>query len=111
MQANHKFGENNAVLVTAFHPLLGKVGAVVVTQDMEAGEEVKSPSNLDFNLTGTKWDNHVSQVSLDYGYQPENSPGWYSKLWIQYQVVCAEKVLGRQSKLHSEVTVNLFRRS
>ena len=46
MQANHKFGENNAVLVTAFHPLLGKVGAVVVTQDMEAGEEVKSPSNL-----------------------------------------------------------------
>ena len=83
----------------------------MVTQDMEAGEEVKSPSNLDFNLMGTKWDNHVSQVSLDYGYQPENSPGWYSKLWIQYQVVCAEKVLGRQSKLHSEVTVNLFRRS
>ena len=111
MQANHKFGENNAVLVTAFHPLLGKVGAVVVTQDMEAGEEVKSPSNLDFNLTGTKWDNHVFQVSLDYGYQPENSPGWYSKLWIQYQVDSAEKVLGRKSKLHSEVTVNLFRRS
>ena len=43
MQANHKFGENNAVLVTAFHPLLGKVGAVVVTQDLEAGDEVGSP--------------------------------------------------------------------
>ena len=25
-QANHKFEENNGVLVTAFHPLLGKVG-------------------------------------------------------------------------------------
>ena len=47
MQANHKFGENNAVLVTAFHPLLGKVGAVLVTQDMEAGEEVESTFNVD----------------------------------------------------------------
>ena len=47
MQANHKFGENNAVLVTAFHPLLSKVGAVVVTEDMEAGEEVESTFNVD----------------------------------------------------------------
>lgn len=40
MQANHKFGENNAVLVSVLHPLLGKVGAVVVTQDLQSGEEV-----------------------------------------------------------------------
>ena len=46
-QANHKFGGNNAVLVTAFHPLLGKVGAVVVTQDMEAGDEVASLFTLE----------------------------------------------------------------
>ena len=63
MQANHKFGENNAVLVTAFHPLLGKVGAVVVTQDMEAGEEVKSPSNLDFNLMGRRGQSGIIMCS------------------------------------------------
>lgn len=62
-KANHKFEENNGVLVTAFHPLLGKVGAVLVIKDLEAGDE----------------------VTLDYGYDLDSCPKWYKELWLQNQ--------------------------
>ena len=77
MQANHKFEENNAVLVTALHPLLGKVGAVVVIKDMEAGEEVESTFLLDLQRPCKK-------INLELDGDKKRKPGvpGEPRLWL-----------------------------
>ena len=80
-KTNHSF-QPNAQFVVFQHPKFGLIPAVMVTQDLEQGEEVGHDTRCPHIISH----NVPLQIVVSYGYDLQESPLWYKQGWERCEV-------------------------